>query len=221
MSSPQSTATCSKKTPPKLIRTTFSTSRELDFFSEKELTAQTGHPIAQWPLVFAKEAIDNALDACEEADIAPQIAMGVDATGVTVTDNGPGIPEATIEGALDFGVRASSREQYVAPDRGAQGNAEKTFFGMAHVIDGKVIIVANGLRHEITCHDDPVTQRIVVKNDKTNAATKKGTTIRLEWAARKDSEGIVVWPFGNECFPLSEPDWDEPQGDCAMLGNLR
>ena len=39
----------------KLDRTTFSTSRLLDFAGIKELTAQTGHPPAEWPLVVLKE----------------------------------------------------------------------------------------------------------------------------------------------------------------------
>jgi hypothetical protein len=34
-----------------LKRETFRTSRELDFFSEKELVAQTGHGVDEWPLV--------------------------------------------------------------------------------------------------------------------------------------------------------------------------
>ncbi len=53
----------------KLNRTTFLTSREMDFFSEKELVTQTGHEIGDWPLVIPKELTDNALDACEDADI--------------------------------------------------------------------------------------------------------------------------------------------------------
>ncbi len=51
------------KTKATLVRTTFTTSREMDFFSEKELTTQTGHSIDEWYLVFVKEAMDNALDA--------------------------------------------------------------------------------------------------------------------------------------------------------------
>ena len=98
----------------------------MDFFSEKELVTQTGHPVRRWPLVILKELIDNALDACEEADVTPVINIKADATGITVSDNGPGIPEDTLAGALDFSVRASSREMYIAPDRGAQGNALMT-----------------------------------------------------------------------------------------------
>jgi hypothetical protein len=35
----------------KLTRTTLRTSHLMDFFSQKELTAQTGHAVSDWPLV--------------------------------------------------------------------------------------------------------------------------------------------------------------------------
>src|SRR5688500_16543693 len=114
------------RTPPKLQRTTFATSRLLDFASVKELTAQTGHGPGDWPLVILKELFDNALDAAEEAGIAAAISVMVEKNGVTIRDNGPGIPATTIERLLDFTVRVSSREAYVSPTRGAQGNALKT-----------------------------------------------------------------------------------------------
>jgi DNA topoisomerase VI subunit B len=103
-----------------LTRTAFSTSRLLDFASVKELTAQTGHEVGEWPLVVLKELVDNALDACEEAGVAPAISVEVEESGITVRDNGRGLPTATIESILDFSVRVSSREAYVSPTRGAQ-----------------------------------------------------------------------------------------------------
>ena len=111
--------------PPRLVRTTFRTSREMDFFEEKELVTQTGHDVGEWPLVIVKELVDNALDAAEEADVAPVVAIAADARGIAVADNGPGLPEATLHGVLDFTVRASCREAYVSPCRGAQGNASR------------------------------------------------------------------------------------------------
>src|SRR5438128_2393292 len=54
-----------------LQRETFATSRLLDFFSRKELTAQIGHGPDDWPLVIVKELVDNALDACEDGHIPP------------------------------------------------------------------------------------------------------------------------------------------------------
>jgi DNA topoisomerase VI subunit B len=98
----------------------------MDFFSEKELVTQTGHSVDEWPLVIAKELIDNSLDACEESDIAPVIEVAADATGITIRDNGPGLPEDTLQGALDFTVRASNREAYVSPCRGAQGHGSRS-----------------------------------------------------------------------------------------------
>ena len=94
----------------KLERTTLRTSRLLDFCSRKELIAQTGHQPDAWPLVVLKELVDNALDACEEAEVAPQITIQVDANRITVIDNGPGIPAETVTDVLDFSVRVSSRE---------------------------------------------------------------------------------------------------------------
>jgi hypothetical protein len=54
---------------PQLRRTTFSTSRFLDFASIKELTAQTGREVGEWPVVIVKELVDNAIDECEEAGV--------------------------------------------------------------------------------------------------------------------------------------------------------
>ena len=100
----------SAMTAPTLERTTFRTSRLLDFCSRKELIAQTGHREDQWPLVALKELVDNALDVCEDAAVAPVVNVTVDADGLEVADNGPGIPVKTLHGLLDFTVRASNRE---------------------------------------------------------------------------------------------------------------
>src|SRR5215203_5884852 len=148
-----------------LARTTFSTSRLLDFASVKELTAQTGHENGEWPLVIVKELLDNALDACEEAGIAPVITIEVNDGGILVRDNGPGIPASTIESVLDFAIRVSSREAYVGPTRGAQGNALKTIVAMPFVLDGErgqVEIAARGERHLIAFKVDRVRQEPVV-----------------------------------------------------------
>src|SRR5262245_31264374 len=105
----------------RLERTAFCTSRLLDFCSQKELIAETGHQPDAWPLVVLKELLDNALDACEDQGVAPEVAVRVGPNVIEVVDNGPGLPAKTIERVLDFSVRVSSREAYVAPDRGAQG----------------------------------------------------------------------------------------------------
>ncbi len=196
---------------PKLSRITFRTCREMDFFSEKELVTQTGHEIGEWPLVIVKELVDNGLDACEDADIAPVFDVMADAGGIAVRDNGPGLPETTLKDAMDFTVRTSNREAYVSPTRGAQGNALKTLLPMPWVINpknGRMIITAQGKKHVIRCGADPISQRAVIHDDvstnvKNNGFAKpkkasfnSGTEVRIEWLAEEE-DGAVLWPFDN------------------------
>src|SRR5215472_17402678 len=97
---------------PLLERVAFKTSRLAEFCGQRELVAQTGHAIDDWPLVILKELVDNALDAAEEVQIAPEISVEVstEAGEIVITDNGPGLEAETIEGVLDYSIRVSSRE---------------------------------------------------------------------------------------------------------------
>ena len=181
---PTATSQNGQRPSKRLERTTFSTSRLLDFCSQKELTAQTGHDPEDWPLVILKEGLDNSLDACEEAGTAPQINVTVDSEGITITDNGPGIPPTTIDGILDFSVRISSREAYVSPTRRAQGNAMKTVLAMPFVLDGnhgQVDITANGQHHEITFGLDPIRQEPAISRDIRLSEVKEGTLLTVHW----------------------------------------
>src|SRR2546422_590529 len=80
-----------------------------------------GHSYSDWPLVVLKELLDNALDAAEEAEVAPVISVAVDHSSITIQDNAGGIAADTITSILDYTIRVSSREAYVSPTRGAQG----------------------------------------------------------------------------------------------------
>ena len=78
-------------------------------------------------ITAVKEAVDNALDACEEARILPEIKVKIekldnkkDIVQLKVEDNGPGIPQKSIEkvfGQLLFG----SRFHAIRQSRGQQG----------------------------------------------------------------------------------------------------
>src|SRR6516164_8104154 len=168
----------------RLARETFKTSRLLDFCSERELTKQIGHSSDQWPLVILKELVDNAIDAAEEASIAPAIQVEVAACAITITDNGPGIPAETVAGVLDFAVRVSSREAYVSPTRGAQGNALKTIVAMAFALDGargETVIESRGTRHEIQFKVDHIRHEPKIDHVCSISDVKTGTRIMVRW----------------------------------------
>jgi DNA topoisomerase VI subunit B len=168
----------------KLERTAFRTSRLLDFASRKELTAQTGHQTDAWPLVALKELLDNALDACEDARVPPQVRVQVDNDGIEVRDNGPGIPADVVDGVLDFSVRVSTREAYVSPTRGAQGNALKTIVAMPFALDGEqgcVTIDARCVRHAITMKVDRIRQWPVLDRQQNVGFVKTGTAVWIHW----------------------------------------
>jgi len=169
----------------KLERTTLKTSRLLDYCSENSLALETGHERHEWPLVISKELLDNALDACEDAGTAPEVTVTVNKHGITVADNGPGVPVETIAGVLDFSSRVSSREHYVSPTRGAQGNALKTVVAIPFVLDsnaGHLTIIARGTRHEITVKADRIRQEPTIDHRQTAAkGGKNGTVITVRW----------------------------------------
>lgn len=83
--------------------------------------------LARSLITAVKEAVDNALDACEEARILPTIKVAIekldtkkDIIKLVVEDNGPGIPQKSIEkvfGQLLFG----SRFHAIRQSRGQQG----------------------------------------------------------------------------------------------------
>ena len=76
-------------------------------------------------LTTVKEAVDNALDACEEAGILPEIWVHIEPTGadrfkVGVQDNGPGIVKKQIP--LIFGkLLYGSKFHRLRMSRGQQG----------------------------------------------------------------------------------------------------
>src|SRR5262245_37496841 len=150
----------------KLIRVPFAVSRLMEFCTKRELTNQTGHYEYDWPLVIAKEMADNGLDACEEAGIAPVITIDVRGEKFIISDNGPGIPASVIDGVIDYSVRTSSREAYVSPTRGAQGNALKTILPMGYVLDeargenasAVTLIEAHGIAHRVKFSVDHIKQ---------------------------------------------------------------
>lgn len=171
--------------PHTLERTTFETSRLLEFFSEKELAMQMGCPKEQWPIALFKELIDNALDACETAGLLPEIEVTVEPDSVSVRDHGPGVPVATLERSLDYVVRVSDKANYVSPTRGQLSNALKCLWAAPFVASGEagsVEVVTGGIAHRIAVTLDRIGQAPELRHMTTpDGFVKTGTRINLIW----------------------------------------
>ena len=177
------------KLEPKLTRVNFKVSRLMEFCNERELQNQTGHSTWDWPLVVAKETIDNALDACEEAEVAPDITVIVEPDTIIIQDNANGIDAETIRSILDYTVRVSSREAYCSPTRGAQGNALKTILAMGYVLDrergddaaGVTVIESRGVRHRIEFRVDHINNQPKIVHTMSASPIEVGTKLTIHW----------------------------------------
>jgi hypothetical protein len=175
-----------KPSGPKLLRVAFTTSRLAEFCGAKELTAQTGHPPSEWPLVIVKELVDNSLDSCEEAGVAPeiQVAVSTERGEIVIADNGPGLPADTLDGVVDYTVRVSSREAYISPSRGQQGNALKCVIAMAFALDGTrgaSVIESQGKAHRVTFEMDSVRREPKVLREIVPSNVQTGTRVTVHW----------------------------------------
>lgn len=169
----------------KLKRATFEVSRELEFFSEKELQMQIGHGRGLWPVALLKELIDNALDACETANMPPlvEVEIGDDAFGVR--DNGPGLPKETLIRSLDYLKRVSDKAFYVSPTRGQLGNALKIVWAapfVAHGEHGCVEVWSQGVHHTVDVCVDRIAQRPTVRHiGEKDGFVKNGSFVKIHW----------------------------------------
>jgi hypothetical protein len=166
-----------------LNRTAFVTGRALEYFTEKHLIQQIGDIPTRWPRVLLKELLDNALDACESAIIAPEIAVTIEDDALIVEDNGPGLPLSTIENSLDYAVRVSDKSSYVSPSRGQLGNALKCVWAAPFVVTGKdttVKIHTGELLHTIIVTLDRIGQKPVISHTiETASFVKNGTILKM------------------------------------------
>ena len=200
-----------KKPEPKLTRVAFRVSRLMEFCTRRELQNQTGHGVEQWPLVVLKELVDNALDACEEAEVAPVISIAVEPGSIVIEDNAGGIKTSTIKSILDYTIRVSSREAYVSPTRGAQGNALKTILAMGYVLDrerqdgnaeavGVTIIETSGIEHRIEFRVDHVNNEPRIAHTTSPSPVKIGSRITISWPVISSYGGTTLLDYARDDF---------------------
>jgi len=141
-----------------------------------------------------KEAVDNALDACEEAGILPEISVQVrhrqEKSRVVVEDNGPGIAEsqiARIFGKLLYG----SKFHKLSQSRGQHGMGISAAGMYGQLTVGKPQLL-EGLHKELDADFYTVTTR--------PAAAYRGNPFQVEVAiayGRRDDVGVEVDESGH------------------------
>ncbi|AGI48202.1 DNA topoisomerase VI, B subunit [Thermoplasmatales archaeon BRNA1] len=127
-------------------------------------------------LMGVKEAVDNSLDACEEAEILPDIIVKVEKTGddeykVSIEDNGPGIVHRAMPnvfGRLLYGSRFHAMRQ----SRGQQGIGISATVMYANISTGHPAHIQSRIEGEdevawgMDISIDTKTNRPVVTNDR-------------------------------------------------------
>jgi hypothetical protein len=141
---------------------------------------------------------------------------------------------------LDYTIRVSSREAYVSPTRGAQGNALKTILAMGYVLQGAAgdaagvtLVEARGVAHRIEFRADHVNNQPKVIHTTAASPINTGTKFTIYWPAPvllEQQEGRFmrlvrayiwfnphltvpgVW-FGREFInvAVTNPDWEKWQ----------
>ncbi len=144
-------------------------------------------------LTTVKEAVDNSLDACEEAGILPSVFVGVDQLGeerfrVIVRDNGPGIVKQQIPnvfGKLLYG----SKFHRLKMSRGQQGIGISAAGMYGLLTTGKPIHITSRTSARKPAHhfqiqiDTTKNRPDVVLDEEQDVAWEHGTEVAIELVA--------------------------------------
>jgi DNA topoisomerase-6 subunit B len=173
-----------------------------------------------------KEAVDNALDATEEAGILPDIYVEISEVGdyyrLVVEDNGPGITKEQVPkvfGKLLYGSRFHAREQ----SRGQQGIGISAAVLYSQLTSGKPAKITSRTRGSAEAQyfelviDTDTNEPEIREERETSWDRSHGTRIELEMEANMRARGqlhdyvqdtAVVNPHAR--IELREPGLDEP-----------
>jgi len=145
-------------------------------------------------LTAVKEAVDNSLDACEEAGILPEISVEITPTGenrflMAVEDNGPGIVQdqvGKVFGKLLYG----SKFHKLSQSRGQQGIGISAAGMYGQLTTGKPVRILSSTgpraaKHEFLLSIDTARNKPDIHDSKVADWEKKtGTRVEIEMEAR-------------------------------------
>ena len=143
-------------------------------------------------LTCVKEAVDNALDACEEAGILPDVVVKLEATDhatasqatrfrITVTDNGPGIVRQQIP-PIFAKLLYGSKFHRLRMSRGQQGIGISAAGMYAQLTTGKAVQIISRTNPRTPAHYFEV--QIDTKKNEPRILEKK----QIEWDAPRGTQ---------------------------------
>lgn len=145
-------------------------------------------------LTTVKEAVDNSLDACEEAGILPEISVEITQTGekvyrCAVEDNGPGIIDTQI-GKVFGKLLYGSKFHKLSQTRGQQGIGISAAGMYGQLTTGKPVLIRSrtGKRkdaHEFLLSIDTIRNKPEIHDSKiTDWDKDHGTRVEIEMEAK-------------------------------------
>ena len=184
-------------------------------------------------LTAIKEAVDNSLDACEEAGTLPDIRVQIDEISddryrIVVSDSGPGIVKAQVPkifGKLLYGSKFHELKQ----SRGQQGIGISAAVMYSQLTTGKPVRVTTrtGARSDAHVYDIQIDTKkntpIVLDEGVTDWGRDHGTRIEMELEASYKKGKRSVDSYIHKVAlanPHAEISYQPPKGDPVVYKRL-
>ncbi len=153
--------------------------------------------------IVAHELVTNSLDACEEAEILPEIEVKLEQLGedhykLSVKDNGPGIPKSHIGKALGQMLAGTKFHRYIQ-QRGQQGIGAAGCTMFSYVTTGqttKAISCYKGTKLELEIGIDFATNKPILTEIKESPTQEHGLEVTSEYKQvnhEKSNRGIFEY----------------------------
>jgi len=184
-------------------------------------------------LTAIKEAVDNSLDACEEAGIAPDLDVSIrelepDRFRITVTDNGPGILKSQIPkifGKLLYG----SKFHVLKQSRGQQGIGISAAGMYSQLTTGKPVRIVSRTAKSKPAHvyeiqiDTRKNAPVVLKEDAADWSQDHGTSVEMDLQGtykkgrRSVDDYLAQTALAN---PHTQLRYTDPKGETVLYTRL-